>query len=85
TDWTNDSTVEHKWKYSGTYTITLTVRDNSGLSNETQMQIKVVGEESGGISTETMNTIIAGVIITVIIIVVVVIVIIVIKRSQEAI
>ena len=85
TDWTNDSTVEHKWKYSGTYTITLTVQDDSGLSNETQMQIKVVGEESGGISTETMNTIIAGVIITVIIIVVVVIVIIMIKRSQEAI
>ncbi len=85
-DWVNETFIEHKWSHRGTYTITLTVMDDAGLTNETQMQIRVKeAAETAGWSSDTVNTMIAGSIITVIIIIVIVIVIIVFKRSQEGI
>ena len=88
-DWTNESTVQHKWKHPGKYTITLTVEDDLGYTNETQLEIRVVEpeEDAGGLfgSAETTNTVMAGAIITLIIIIVVIFVIIMIKRSQESI
>jgi PKD repeat protein len=87
TSWTNESTVEHKWKHATTYTITLTVQDNHGLTNETQIQIKVKAQDSdeGLFSNEQTNNIIVGSIIVVIIIIVIIVVIIFIRRAQESI
>jgi PKD repeat protein len=87
--WTNESTVEHKWKHATTYTITLTVEDNNGQTNETQIQIKVKappGEtQIAGLPKDTFNALIAGLIITIIIVIVVVLVIISIRRAQQSI
>ena len=90
TEWTNQSTVEHKWKHATTYTVTLVVEDDKGLTNETQMQIKVKApssEATGPLNMEqsTFNALIAGIIIAVIIIVVIILVIVFIKRAQASI
>ncbi len=86
-DWENDTTIEHKWKHAGRYTITLSVMDDEGQANKTQMQLRIQEPDTGpgGFSGETVNSIIAGAIITVIIIIVAIVVIIVIRRSQESI
>jgi len=38
--WTNESVVEHTWTKPGTYTIELTVQDDDGGTDTTQIEIK---------------------------------------------
>jgi len=85
--WKNESTIEHKWKHAGKYTITLTIMDDQGSTNETQMQFRVKEVDPGSASFfgDGVNSIIAGTIITVIIAMVIIIVMIVIRRTQESI
>jgi PKD repeat protein len=82
TSWTNESTVEHKWKHATTYTITLLVQDNSGLTNETQIQINVI-DTSKDSYDEAINTAIIGSIIGIIIFVTILSTLILFRRAQS--
>jgi PKD repeat protein len=84
---TNESQITHTWKRSGSYTIELTVQDDSGGTDTTQFQIQIEDPDSGGgmFSEDQSAMLLAGGIITAIIVVVIIIVVIVIIRSKESI
>ena len=72
-EWLNDSVTDHTWAHGGKYTLTLTVMDDLGLTNETKVQITVIDATSP--STESLAVFyMTGFIILVIIIALIIVV-----------